>query len=69
MYGWATEYDAEGVKDDLDWIELDGLIITDAKNALPKGEGPPPEEGGEGSNTPAEEEGVEEKIDLEEFNL
>ena len=69
MYGWATEYDAEGVMADLDWIEIDGLAITDAKNALPKGEGPAPDEGGDGANTPAEEEGVEEKIDFEEFNL
>lgn len=69
MYGWATEYDAEGVRDDLDWIEINGLTITDPKNALPQGEGPPPEENGGGANTPEEEEGVEEKIDLEEFNL
>jgi hypothetical protein len=67
MYAWSTEFDAEGVRDDLDWIEVNGLTIVDAKSANPEGEGegPPP------AVTPdePEEEGVEEKLEFETHNL
>lgn len=67
MYVWATEFDAEGVRDDIDWIEVNGLTILDVKSALAESEsegGPPP-----AAVEEPEEEGVEENLEFEAQGL
>ncbi|MGE0193206.1 MAG: hypothetical protein AB7T63_14320 [Planctomycetota bacterium] len=69
MYGWGTPDDLEGVRDDLDYIEVNGLTITDAKNALPSSEGEGAENPNAGAVDEPVEEGEEERLEWEELNL
>ena len=67
MYAWPTADDLEGVKDDLDWIEINGLTILDAEHATAPEEGsaPPPDP----ADDEPEEAGVEEQLEFEDHNL
>lgn len=68
MYAWHTEYDDEGIKVDLDYIEGE-FMIKNTKAEEVKPERPKEEpEAGDG-NGPAEEEGKEEEIQLREHTL
>ncbi len=68
MYAWHTEADEEGIKNDLDTIEYEGLEILDTKEATKKDAGQPtkPENGDKEDDEKEDEDLKEEFIENEE---
>lgn len=62
MYAWHTEYDDEGLKSDLDMIEVNFDVPDKAEKAKPPQEAPPDEEGAGDSEDAPQGDEEEEKV-------